>query len=333
MARLVTFGELLLRLSCPGHRRFTQIDSLEVHFAGAEANVAVAAIACGHEAAVVGALPPNGIGELARRHLAMWGVDTTALLARGERIGVYYLEAGTLQRPAEIIYDRAGSAFATTPPAAYDWPALLRGADWFHTSGINPGLSPACAEATLTALRTARDLGIPVSFDLNYRKKLWDLPTARTALEKLLPHVDLLIAGRGQLADVLGLTSPHEDFAGVEDVAQQAARTFGIPRVCVPRRGSGEATLETRAAVFFDGTTCHRTAWMPFEMIEPLGGGDAFAGALIAALLAGETPARAAALAVAAACVKHSIPGDFFKARPHEIEAFLAAPSHRGVQR
>lgn len=333
MARIVTFGELLLRLSCPGHRRFSQIDSLEVTIAGAEANVAVAAIAFGHEAAFVSALPENGIGDLARQRLKMCDVDTRHILARGARMGAYYLEAGALQRPSEIIYDRAGSAFATTPAAAYDWPRILAGAGWFHTSGINPSLSPEAATATRQALEAARAAGIPTSFDLNYREKLWTLAEARPVLESLLPHVDLLIAGRGQLAQVLGIESAKADFEGIEEVAAATRERHGIPRICIPRRGSGEATLETRSAYYADAATTHRSPWMPFEMLEPLGGGDAFAGALIAALLKGELPSRATDLAVAAACVKHSIPGDFLKARAEEVESFLAMPGKRGVRR
>jgi 2-dehydro-3-deoxygluconokinase len=333
MARIVTFGELLLRLSCPGHRRFSQIDSLEVTIAGAEANVAVAAIAFGHEAAFITALPANGIGDLARQRLKMCDVDTRHILATGARMGAYYLEAGALQRPSDIIYDRAGSAFATTPAAAYDWPRILAGASWFHTSGINPSLSAEARTATREALEAARAAGIPTSFDLNYREKLWTLAEARPVLESLLPHVDLLIAGRGQIGEVLGITSEKPDFAGIEEVAAATRERYNIPRICIPRRGSGEATLETRSAYYADAATTHRSPWMPFEMLEPLGGGDAFAGALIAALLKGEPPSKATDLAVAAACVKHSIPGDFLKARSEEVASFLATPGKRGVRR
>lgn len=333
MARIVTFGELLLRLSCPGRRRFSQIDALEVTVAGAEANVAVAAIIFGHDAAFVSALPDNGIGDLARRRLKMWDVDTRHILPRGARMGTYYLEAGALQRPSEIIYDREGSAFATTPASAYDWPTIFKGASWFHTSGINPSLSAEAALATRQALEAARAAGIPTSFDLNYREKLWTLAEARPVLESLLPLVDLLIAGRGQLGEVLGLVSKKEDFDGIEEVAAATRARYGIPRICIPRRGSGEATLETRSAYYADADATYRAPWMAFEMIEPLGGGDAFAGAFISSLLNGDAPSRATDLAVAAACVKHSVPGDFLKARVEEVESFLSAPGKRGVRR
>jgi 2-dehydro-3-deoxygluconokinase len=263
----------------------------------------------------------------------MWNVDTSHLKLLGKRIGLYYLETGTLQRPAEIIYDREGSSFATTPPEIYDWHNILKGARWFHTSGINPALSPQVASATREAITVAKNEGIPVSFDLNYRRKLWDPTEARQSLEKLLPKVDLLIAGRGQIEEVLGIGSQKDDFEATEDIACKTAITYGISKVCIPRRGMGEGLLETRSAVFFDGSRCHRSPWMAFEMIEPIGGGDAFAGALISSLLSNEEPQRAAEIAVAAACVKHSIPGDFLKAREEEILAFLENPSQRGIRR
>ncbi|MGC3988948.1 MAG: sugar kinase [Chthoniobacteraceae bacterium] len=333
MAHLVTFGELLLRLNCPGIQRFSQIDHLEVSVAGAEANVAVAATSFGHQATFVSALPANGIGELARGRLKMCDVKTDHLLAMGARMGTYYLEAGALQRPSEIIYDRAGSAFATAPASAYDWPQIFATANWFHTSGINPSLSREAATATRQALQAARAAGVTTSFDLNYREKLWSVAEARPVLESMLPFVDLLIAGRGQLGQVLGVTSELDDFDGIEKVAAATRQRYGIPRLCIPRRGSGEATLETRSAYYADATTTHRAPWMAFEMLEPLGGGDAFAGVLISALLNGEPPARATDLAVAAACVKHSIPGDFLRARVAEVESFLAAPGKRGIKR
>ena len=333
MSGVVTFGEILLRLSCPDHRRFSQVDSFEVTVAGAEANVAVACACFGHRASFVSALPPNGMGDLALRNLTMWKVDTSHVVPFGKRLGVYYLETGALQRPAEIIYDREGSSFATIPSESYDWERILQGAQWFHTSGINPALSPSAAAATRQGIKTAKKLGIPVSFDLNYRYKLWGVAEARPSLELLLPEIDLLIAGRGQIAEVLEIVSPKSDFEGIEEVALQVSRAYGIPQVCIPRRGSGEALLETRSAVFYDGKECHCAPWMAFEMIEPLGGGDAFAGALISSLLAKEDSLSAIKIAVAAACVKHSSPGDFLKARREEVMAFIDNPAQRGIKR
>jgi len=263
----------------------------------------------------------------------MWNVNTSQILSQGKRIGVYYLESGALQRPAEIIYDREGSSFATTSPESYKWDKIFQSGRWFHTSGINPALSSNTAEATKEAMMAAKKAGVPISFDLNYRQKLWSPSEARNSLEPLLSKVDLLIAGRGQIEEVLGISSPKADFEGIEEVAKKVSETYGISQIAIPRRGSGEALLETRAALFFDGNACYRTPWMAFEMIEPLGGGDAFAGALISSLLSKESPQRAIEIAVAAACVKHSIPGDFLKARPEEILAFLEHPSHRGVRR
>jgi len=333
MSHVVTFGEILLRLACLGGLRFTQAESLSIGIAGAEANVAAACAVFGHRATFVSAIPESGMGESVRRKLKQWDVSPELSVVQGGRLGLFFLESGAVQRPAEIVYDRAGSVFAMASPETYDWATLLAGADWFHTTGINPALSAVAAESTRQAMIAAKERGIPVSFDPNYRARLWSIEAAREGIEPLLGHVDVLISGTGQIADLFGISSDLDEFEGAADVARQVRGRYGIERVAIPRRRSGPGGRELRSALYFDGREAWETPWLEFDMQEPLGGGDAFAGALISAILEGRSPADCAKLAVAAACLKHSIPGDFLVCSRRQIEDFADGKIGPGLRR
>lgn len=290
MPTIVSFGEVLLRLSCPNGLRLTQVESFDVGIAGAEANVAASCAVFGHRAVFVSVVPNNGMGEMVRRKLCTWDVEARIERVPEGRIGLYFIESGALQRPAEIIYDRGGSAFAAFPSRNYDWPRILAGADWFHTTGITPALSPEAYEATRAAMAAAHSAGIPVSFDPNYRARLWSLEKARETLEPLLEYVSLLISGTGQIHDIFGITSNRPDFEGAAEVAEQMCRRYGIAQVAIPRRKNGVGSRQLRSALFFDGEHHWETPWYEFDMVDPLGGGDAFAGALISANLEARPP-------------------------------------------
>jgi 2-dehydro-3-deoxygluconokinase len=333
MAHVVTFGEILLRLASPNGLRFTQTETYTTGLAGAEANVAAACAVFGHRATFVSAVPDNGLGESVRRKLRQWDIAPHLAVVPQGRLGLYFLESGASQRPAEIIYDRAGSAFAQAGPEAYDWETLLDGADWFHTTGINPALSATAADSTRRAMAAAKAKGLPVSFDPNYRARLWSMEAAHRTLEPLLQHVDLLISGLGQIADLFGITSKFQEFEAAADVARQVHERYGIRRVSIPRRRSAEGGREKRAALYFDRGQVWETPWLEFDLLEPLGGGDAFAGGLISSILEGLDPVEGSTLAVASAALKHSIPGDFLVCSRPQVEDFARGRVGIGLKR
>jgi 2-dehydro-3-deoxygluconokinase len=211
MARVVTFGELMMRLNPPAFQRFSQARQFEFYFVGGEANVAASCAGFGHDVSYVTALPDNEIAAVALRHLRYWGVDTSHIVTAEGRLGVFYVENGASQRASVVVYDRAYSSVSLAAPSVYDWPAILKGAAWFHTTGISPAISDNAARATLEALRTAKAAGATTSFDLNYRRKLWSREQAKRTVEPMLKHVDLLIGNEEDAKDVLGIEAAHTD--------------------------------------------------------------------------------------------------------------------------
>lgn len=329
MARVLTFGEIMMRLATPGHQRFLQATHFEVTYAGGEANVAVSLAAFGHQAAYLTVLPEqNPFAESALAGLRYYGVDTSpAVFQRAGRMGVYFLETGASQRASKVVYDRAGSAISLAKAEQFDWPRLLAGYQAFHTTGITPALSPACAQATLDALRTARSLGLKTSFDLNYRAKLWSREAARQTVEPLLAHVDLLIGNEEDAKDVLGITARETDVASgriahaaYESVARQIQERYGPARVAITLRESESASVNHWSGCLLDQGTFHLSRRYTMHVVDRVGAGDAFGGGLLAALLDGKNAADALEFAVAASCLKHSIPGDFNKVSKDEVE-------------
>lgn len=362
MKTIVCFGEIMARLQPPGHLRFRQVmpGTLELTFAGAEANAAVTIAALGGEARFVTALPRHEIAEacLANLRAARVGVEDV-VRTDDSRLGLYFVEAGASQRAGNVLYDRDGSAFCRAGPAAYDWPRILTGASWLHTTGIAAAVSREAAEATLAVVTAARAAGVRVSFDINHRRKLWRWDPAcdpeelaRRTLARILPAVDLLIGNPGDLAHAAGVEAPA---AGVEAAEGQAALTAlaravvakfpGVRRVAISLRDGVSATHQRSGALLYAAE--EDRAWLapwvegrfrPYEIahvVDRLGTGDALAGALLFAFetpeLAG--PETAIGFAAAASCLAHSIHGDFNYVTRAEVEALQGGGNGGGVSR
>jgi 2-dehydro-3-deoxygluconokinase len=342
MSRVVTFGEIMLRLSPPGFERFLQTPAFVATFGGGEANVAVSLAQFGLESVYITRLPKHAIGEAAVRALRTEGVRTDAILRGGDRIGVYYAEAGASQRPSAVIYDRARSAIAEMAPDAVDWPAVMTGAAWFHTTGITPALGASAAEATSRALQAARAAGARVSVDLNYRKKLWTEKQAQQTMGPLMRFVDLVIANEEDLQSVLGVHVPDTDVTsgqlnidGFRKAAEQVTRDFGPKMVAITLRESLSASDNGWSAVLWESAsaTLHRSQRYDVRLVDRIGGGDSFAGGLIFGLLTGRSPQDALRFAVAASALKQAIPGDFNRVTVEEVDRLAAGDASGRVQR
>ncbi len=327
MPNALTFGEIMLRLATPGHERIVQATCFEASYAGGEANVAVSLAAFGHEAAYVTVLPKNALGDAAAAWLRHYGVDTSAILRNDDgRLGIYFLETGAAQRASTVLYDRARSSIAVTPASAYDWKKLLSGRDAFHTTGITPALGNACAQATRESLTTARKLGLLTSFDLNYRSKLWSRRKARATVGPLLRHVDLVIGNEEDAKDVLGIAAEKTDVrtgqvdrSAYEGVARRIREQYGPRMVAITLRESESASLNHWSGCLLAGEEFYLSRRYTIQVVDRVGAGDAFCGGLIAVLLDKMPPQDALEFAVAASCLKHSIPGDFNKVSKAEV--------------
>jgi 2-dehydro-3-deoxygluconokinase len=342
MSRVVTFGEIMLRLSPPGFERFLQSPVLGATFGGGEANVAVSLAQFGLESEYITRLPAHAIGEAAVRALRAEGVRTERILRGGSRIGIYFAEAGASQRGSQVIYDRACSAISEMEPDAIDWNSVLTGAAWFHTTGITPALGARSAEATSRALAAAKAQGVPVSVDLNYRKKLWSESQAQAVMGPLMRDVDLVIANEEDLQSVLGVKVPGTDVTsgqlnidGFREAAQQVTRDFGPPTVAVTLRESISASDNGWSALLWEGATgtLHRSQRYDVRLIDRIGGGDSFAGGLIYGLVTGRSPEASLRFAVASSALKQSIPGDFNRVTVDEVDKLVAGDASGRVQR
>jgi len=341
MAQVVTFGEIMLRLATPGFQRFVQANALEVTYAGAEASVAVSLAQFGHPASFVTALPVGPLGDAALGHVRYYGVDVAhAVRSQDGRMGVYFLETGAAQRASQVIYDRAGATIAVTPPEAYDWEKILAGKQAFHTTGITPALSPACADAVRQALRTAKRLGLKTSLDLNYRAKLWTGAQARATIGPLLADVDLLIGNEEDAEKVLGIAAAHTnvqrgelDRGAYQDVARKIHEQYGPATVAITLRESESASVNHWSAALWQSGTFALSKRYTIQVVDRVGAGDAFCGGLLCRLLEGAAPAEALEFAVAASCLKHSIPGDFNKVTRTEVERLAGGEASGRVLR
>jgi 2-dehydro-3-deoxygluconokinase len=328
MSHVVTFGEIMLRLTTPGHSRFAQATELEVTFGGAEANVAVAIAELGGEATFVTKLPAHQMGQRAVDELRRFGVGTSRIVRGGDRLGVYFLEQGASQRPGKVIYDRAGSALATAVPAEFDWGAIFEGADWFHWSGITPALSPACAAMVRAASAAAKSHGLTVSFDMNFRAKLWSPAQAALVLTPFMEHVDVCICGASEAASVFGIEAGSD-----EAVARALAERFGFKTVAIPQRQSASASTTRVSALLRMNDQAFQSRSHEIAIVDRVGAGDALTGALIFSLLRGDAPRDAVEFAVAAGVLAHTIPGDFPLFTLAEVEALAGGGDGGRVQR
>jgi len=325
-ARIVCFGELLLRLSAPEGRLLQHAAALDLCVGGAEANVAVSLSCLGHDAAMVSVAPDNALGQAAIDALRMHGVDTRGVARAAGRMGLYFLTPGAVLRPSEIVYDRAASAFAQAEPDSYDWPALLRGVDWLHVSGISPALGEGPAQAALAAMRATRKLGARVAFDGNYRASLWaarGLDGAAT-LAELLHEADLAFVGARDIALVLGrpeLGAPGRDSDAVGAAFAAFPRLQWIAHTGRAQHGVDRHDL---SAHLHTRDVSHMAGPLPLHhIVDRIGTGDAFAAGILDALLRELAPDAVAAFGLAAAAMKHSLAGDFSPASRGQIEALL----------
>ncbi|MCL2725314.1 MAG: sugar kinase [Polyangiaceae bacterium] len=346
--KAVTFGELLLRLSPPGHERFMQSPTLQASFGGAEANVAVSLAQFGLDSHFITRLPTNAIGDAAVRALRAEAVNVDSIRRKGERIGIYFAESGASQRPSFVVYDRAHSALSelelSSIPLDLDvaWEDELRGASWFHTSGITPALSKDLADFTGIALATARKCGARVSFDINYRSKLWTEEEARQVLRPLMQHVNVLIANEEHLLTLLGMPierSPeptaHVPEEVVRDAAARVVAEYGIEQVAITLRESLSASENGWSALLYDAQTktLHRGPKYFVTLVDRIGGGDAFAAGLIFAILDGRSPEDALRFAIAAGALKLTIVGDFNHVSVEEVERMAAGDASGRMRR
>lgn len=342
MAKIITFGEIMLRLNPESYLRFTQSPKFEASYAGGEANVAVSLANYGLDAAFVTKVPAHDIGQCAVNELRKYGVDTSMILRGGERLGVYYVEKGASQRPSKVIYDRANSAIATADAGEFDWESIFSGADWFHWTGITPALSPQMAQACLEACKAAKALGLTVSCDLNYRNKLWSREAAGACMAQLMPYVDVCIANEEDAKDVFGIAAADTDIAGGKlgyegyvSVAQQLAHRFGCRKVAITLRSSLSANDNDWAGMLYD-TASDRAVLSPtysIHIVDRVGGGDSFGGGLIYSLITGKGDQDAINFAVAASCLKHSIEHDFNLVTVAEVENLARGNTSGRIQR
>ena len=340
MKRVITFGEIMLRLAPEGYYRFVQTDSYGATYGGGEANVAVSLANYGFDAAFVTKLPAHDIGQAGINALRRYGVDTSLITRGGDRVGIYFLEKGASQRPSKVIYDRAGSAIATATTADFDWDKIFDGADWFHFTGITPALGDNVAAICLEAVKAAKARGITVSCDLNYRKKLWTKQKAGEVMGELCRYVDVCIANEEDAADVFGISAADTDVSkgevnheGYKDVARQLMERFGFQYVAITLRSSISANDNDWAAMLFDGKDYYFSKQYHMHIVDRVGGGDSFGGGLIYALLSGFDAQKTIEFAVAASCLKHTIEGDFNQVTADEVLSLAGGDGSGRVQR
>lgn len=337
--KVITFGEIMMRLNPEGYGRIRQSDEFKVTYAGGEANVAVSLANYGIDAAFVTTVPDNEVGQSAIDSLRRYGVDTSKIVRGGSRLGIYFVEKGASQRPSKVIYDRAYSSIAMADSSEYDWDKIFTDVDWFHWTGITPALSDDCAKACLEACKVAKAHGVTISCDLNYRNKLWSKEKAEEVMSGLMPYVDVCIANEEDAADVFGITAKNTDVTsgkldkeGYISVAEQLKERFDLKKVAITLRTSISASVNEWAALLYDGEA-HFSNQYRIQIVDRVGGGDSFGGALIYSLMTGKNAQDAVEFAVAASCLKHTIEGDFNLVSVKEIESLAGGNASGRVQR
>ena len=338
--KVVTFGEIMLRLSPEGYLRFTQADKFGVVYGGGEANVSVSLANYGLDSAFVTKLPAHEIGQSAINALRRYGVDTSMVVRGGDRVGIYFNEKGASQRPSKVIYDRAGSSIAMAKPEDFDWAKIFEGVDWFHFTGITPALGQNVADICLDACKAAKAAGVKISCDLNFRKKLWSREQAQKTMSELCKYVDVCISNEEDAHDVFGIDAENTDIAGgklnhegYKSVARQLAEKFGFEKVAITLRSSISANDNDWAALLYDGKDYCFSKSYHMHIVDRVGGGDSFGGGLIYSCLMGYSTQDAVEFAVAASCLKHSIEGDFNAVSVAEVQALAGGNGTGRIQR
>lgn len=340
MKRIITFGEIMMRLNPEGYLRYVQADRFEATYAGGEANVAVSLANYGMDAAFVTKVPAHEIGQCAVNALRHYGVDTRMIVRGGDRLGIYFCEKGASQRASKVIYDRAGSAIAKATAADFDWEKIFEGADWFHWTGITPALGGELPAICLEACKAAKKLGLTISCDLNYRKKLWSTEEASRVMSELVPYVDVCIANEEDSKDVFGIAAEDTDLnagkvnhEGYISVAKQMAERFGFKKVAITLRSSLSASDNDWAGMLYSDGKASFSPTYRVHIVDRVGGGDSFGGGLIYALLSGYDDQKAINFAVAASCLKHSIEHDFNLVSVAEVKSLAGGNASGRVQR
>lgn len=337
--KVVTFGEIMLRLTPPSLERIVQADSFNIIYGGGEANVSVSLANYGLDSHFVTKLPENPVGQAALNSLRRYGVKTDHILRGGDRVGIYYCENGASQRSSNVIYDRAYSAIAEAKPGEFDWDEIFKDADWFHTTGITPALSDSMAEVTIEALKAAKKHGVKVSCDLNYRAKLWTKERAGEVMAEVMKYVDVAIANEEDAEMVFGIKSGSDieggkiNVDGFKDVAQQLIDRFDLEMVGSHLRISQSASDNGWLVVLYDGKEFVQSTQYDIHIVDRVGGGDSFAGGLIYSLLAGKDLQAAAEFGAAASCLKQSIPGDYNHVSVKEVESLAGGNTSGRVKR
>ena len=338
--KVVTFGEVMLRFAPANYLRFVQSEKYEATFGGAEANVAVSLANYGVDAAFVSKLPAHEIGQAAVNSLRKFGVDTSKIVRGGNRVGIYYCEKGASQRPSKVIYDRAYSAIATASVNDFDWDKIFDGVTWFHFTGITPALSDECAAITLEACKKAKEKGITISCDLNFRKKLWSKEKAGEIMSKVSLYVDYCIANEEDAKDVFGIEADNTDINtgkldrnGYISVAKKLTEKFNFKGVAITLRESLSANDNNWSGMLFTNGEAHFSKKYAMHIVDRVGGGDSFGGGLIYSLLNNKDPQSTIEFAVAASCLKHTIEGDYNMVSVSEVEALANGNASGRVQR
>ncbi len=344
MKKVVTFGEIMLRLATPDFLRFGQSDILTATFGGGEANVAVSLANFGIPVDYVTRLPKNDLGQACMMELRKFGVGVSHVLWGGERLGIYFLETGAVSRGSKVVYDRAHSSVSAIQPGMVNWGEVLEGAGWFHWTGITPAISQGAADVCMEAIRKANEMGITVSCDLNFRKNLWKYGRkASEVMPELVSGTDIILGNEEDAAMVLGIhpegvdvTSGHVDAAAYESVSRQIMERFpSCKKVITTLRGSINANHNTWSGVLWDGKILHKApVYQITHIVDRVGGGDSFMGGLIYGLLTWpEDDRRALGFAVAASCLKHTIYGDFNRVTVDEVEKLMTGDASGRVSR
>ena len=340
--KVVCFGEIMMRLNPEGYLRFAQANKFEATYAGGEANVAVSLANYGDDAAYVSAVPAHEIGQNAVSALRHYGVDTSMMLRQGPRLGIYFCEKGASQRASKVIYDRAGSSISQAEKSDFDWENIFEGVDWFHFTGITPALGGNLPEICLEACKVAKQKGVKISCDLNYRNKLWTRQQANECMSKLMPYIDVCIANEEDAKDVFGIEAEGTDInsgklnhQGYISVAKQIADRFGCEKVAITLRGSLSANDNDWAGMLYDGKSGNAVFSPTYRVhiVDRVGGGDSFGGGLIYSLLTGKQDQDTINFAVAASCLKHSIEHDFNLMSVQEVESLAGGNASGRVQR
>ena len=338
--KVVTLGEIMMRLSTPDFKRFVQSDSFDVTYGGGEANVAAALCNYGLNGTFVSKVPNNPLGQAAINHLRRYGVDTQFVARGGKRLGIYFLETGASMRASQVVYDRADASISDVDISEFDFDKIFEGADWFHTTGITPALSDKAAALTEAALKAAKAKGITTSIDLNYRKKLWTKEKAREVMTRLCQYVDLCICNEEDADTTLGFTSKGTDVTkgelnldGYKDVFQQMKEKFGFKYIASTLRESHSASDNGWSALVYDGTEFYHSKQYEVRIVDRVGSGDSFASGFIYGLVSGMKMSDAAEFGVAASAIKHTIPGDLNHATLSEVKELVGGDGSGRVQR